>query len=67
MIYKGMKSSRVRLGHGWRKAGISRATWYRKCANHPLAPEQKVELDGSLSFDRKEADRFIKAIKKRGG
>ena len=61
-----MKSSRVRMGYGLRKAGVSRATWYRKCANHPLAPNQKVEPDGSLSYDRKECDRFIIAIKKRG-
>lgn len=66
MIYKDMKSSRVRLGYGLRKAGVSRATWYRKCADHPLAPEQKVEPDGSLSFDRNQTDRFIKAIKARG-
>ena len=61
-----MKSSRVRMGYGLRKAGVSRATWYRKCANHPLAPNQKVEPDGSLSFDRKEIDRFVIVIKKRG-
>ena len=66
MIYKDMKSSRVRLGYGLRREGVSKATWYRKCADHPLAPEQKVEPDGSLSFDRQEADRFIKAIRKRG-
>ena len=66
MIYKDMKSSRVRLGYGLRKAGVSRATWYSKCGNHPLAPEQKVEPDDSLSFDRQEADLFIKAIRKCG-
>jgi hypothetical protein len=54
------------MGYGLRKAGVSRATWYRKMASHPLAPNKKVEPDGSSSYDRKECDRFIIAIKKRG-
>ena len=48
-----MKSSRVRMGYGLRKAGVSRATWYRKMASHPLAPNKRVEPDGSSSYDRK--------------
>jgi hypothetical protein len=60
-----IKSSRVRLNYGLRTAGVSRATWYRKCANHPLAPEKRVEPCGSPSFDRKQVDRFVNAIKKR--
>ena len=61
-----MKSSRVRMGYELRKAGVSRATWYRKMASHPLAPNKRVEPDGSSSYDRQECDRFIIAIKKRG-
>ena len=61
-----MKSSRVRMGYGLRKAGVSRATWFRKMASHPLAPKKRTEPDGSSSYDRKECDRFIIAIKKRG-
>ena len=61
-----MKSSRVRMGYGLRKAGVSRATWFRKMASHPLAPIKRIEPDGSSSYDRKECDRFIIAIKKRG-
>ena len=60
-----MKSNRVRLNYGLRRAGVSRSTWYRKCANHPLAPEKKWEADGSSSLDRKQVDRFVNAIKKR--
>ena len=61
-----MKSSRVRMGYGLRKAGVSRATWFRKMASHPLAPKKRIEPDGSSSYDRKECDRFIIAIKRRG-
>ena len=40
MFVKDMKSKRVRLGYGLRKAGVSRATFYRKMSGHPLAPLQ---------------------------
>jgi len=66
MVFTDMKSNRVRLGYGLRKAGISRATWFRKTASHPLAPEKRTEPDGSSSFNREEVDRFARAIKKRG-
>lgn len=59
-----IKSKRVRLGYGLRKAGVSRATFYRKMSGHPLAPQTKVEPDGSATFRRVEMDRFIKAIRK---
>lgn len=61
-----MKSSRVRIGYGLRKTGVSRATWFCRMASHPLAPNKRIEPDGSSSCDRKECDRFIIAIKKRG-
>ena len=60
-----IKSKRVRLGYGLRKAGVSRATFYRKMSGHPLAPQTKVEPDGSATFRRAEMDRFIKAIKRK--
>ena len=63
-MYKDMKSSRVRLGYGLGRAGVSRATWFRKVASHPLAPTKRTEPDGSSSFDRSEVDRFVRAIKK---
>ena len=59
-----MKSSRVRLGYALRTSGVSRATWFRKTANHPLAPNKRTEPDGSSSFDRSEVDRFVRALKK---
>ena len=58
-----LKSSRVRLNYALRTAGVSRSTWFRKTANHPLAPNTKTELDGSVTFDRSEVDRFVKALK----
>ena len=60
-----IKSKRVRLGYGLRKAGVSRATFYRKMSGHPLAPKVEVEPDGSALFRRVEMDRFVKAIKKK--
>ncbi|MBT4872590.1 MAG: hypothetical protein HON39_08110 [Marinovum sp.] len=65
-MYKDMKSSRVRLGYGLGRAGVSRATWFRKVASHPLAPTKRTEPDGSSSYNRAEVDRFVNAIKTRG-
>jgi predicted DNA-binding transcriptional regulator AlpA len=48
-----------------RKAGVSRATFYRKMSGHPLAPQTTVEPDGSATFRRVEMDRFVKAIKRK--
>ena len=65
MFVKDMKSKRVRLGYGLRKAGVYRATFYRKMSGHPLAPHSRTEPDGSSSFRRTDMDRFIHAIKDR--
>lgn len=65
-MYKDMKSSRVRLGYGLGRAGVSRATWFRKVASHPLAPTKRTAPDGSSSYNRAEVDRFVNAIKTRG-
>lgn len=65
MTFYDLKSSRVRLAYALRTAGVSRSTWFRKTANHPLAPITKTELDGSVTFDRSEVDRFVKALKAR--
>lgn len=63
MFERNLKSKRVRLPYGLRKAKISKATFYRKLATMPNAPEQKYECDGTVSFDRTEVDRFVEAIK----
>ena len=65
-MYKDMKSSRVRLGYGLGRAGVSRATWFRIVASHLLAPTKRTEPDGSSSYNRAEVDRFVNAIKTRG-
>ena len=64
MFEMSIKSKRVRLEYGLRKSGVSRATFYRKISNHVQAPGQRVEPDGSVSFDRSELDRFAEIIKR---
>ena len=63
MFDMSIKSKRVRLEYGLRKLGVSRATFYRKINNHTKAPSQRVESDGTISFDRSELDRFAEIIK----
>lgn len=62
MFDRKLKSKRVRLKYGLRKAKCSKATFYRKLATMPNAPEQKYECDGTVSFDRTEVDRFVEAL-----
>ena len=64
MFEMSIKSKRVRLEYGLRKSGVSRATFYRKINNHVQAPSQRVEPDGTVSFDRSELDRFAEIIKR---
>lgn len=62
MFVQNLRSKRIRLKYGLRKAKISKATFYRKLATMPNAPEPKYECDGTVSFDRAEVDRFVEAI-----